>query len=269
MLHILLFVLKIIGILLLVILGILIFVLGTVLLLPAKYEICGETEDGLTKLVFVARAHWLLHFFTAHYTYKNKESDWQVRMGWKKWNPSQEDTSLADDDGSEESDEAADKDDPKDDRKDESIESKKKPSVFEKIKCTIQNICAKIKSFWKIKETVTEFPTDDVHIEAFRIVKEEVMRLAKHWHPRRIKGHVHFGFEDPYRTGQVLAFLSILYPFYGDNLEIYPDFENCVLTGDLYIKGHIRLWHLLMAIKVVFINRKVRKTYRDYKKLKA
>jgi hypothetical protein len=67
----------------------------------------------------------------------------------------------------------------------------------------------------------------------------------------------------------VLAGLSILYPFYGDHVEIYPDFEQKMLEGDLYVKGHIRMVHLATLLWRLFFNRYVRKTYRDYKKIKS
>ena len=100
-------------------------------------------------------------------------------------------------------------------------------------------------------------------------MKKELGILARHLRPRRIRGFVRFGFEDPYRTGQVLAGLSILYPFYGENVDIYPDFEQKILEGDLYIKGHIRMVHLATLLWRLFFNHYVRKTYRDYKKIKS
>ena len=143
----------------------------------------------------------------------------------------------------------------------------KKLATRPKRKFTFSSLCDKIKSFWKTKEKITGFLTDEVHVEAFGILKKEIGILARHLSPRRIKGFVRFGFEDPYRTGQVLAGLSILYPFYGENVDIYPNFEQKVLEGDLYIKGHIRMVHLATLLWRLFFNRYVRRTYNDYKKL--
>lgn len=240
MLHILFLILKIIGMILLVILGMLILVLCTVFLIPANYLIQAETEDGIKALSFEAKAHWFLHLFTAYYRYKDNQSDWQVRIGWKTLN--HKDHAL-------------------------STRSEKKDKI-KKIKCTNLKICDKIKAFWETKEKVTSFLTDDIHVEAFQIVKREIGILARHMRPRRIRGFVRFGFEDPYRTGQVLAGLSILYPFYGEHVEIYPDFAQKILVGDLYVKGHIRMVHLATLLRRLFFNRYVRKTYMDYKKIK-
>ena len=291
MLHILFLILKIIGMILLAILGILILLLCMVFFIPANYQLQAQTGDGVQGLSFQAKAHWMLHLFTAYYVYKDKKSDWQVRIGWKTFNHKGHNLKAQDDNteevsvkkekpeemqSSEEGEKpAAEENSVQKDSHDESNEDKSKVDVkqkqtwFEKIKCTILKICDKIKSLWETKEKVTEFLTDDVHVEAFKIVKTEIGILAKHLSPRRIKGFIRFGFEDPYRTGQVLAGLSVLYPFYGDNVEIYPDFEQKILEGDLYIKGHIRMVHLAALIWRLFFNRYIRKTYKDYKMLKS
>ena len=289
MLHILFLILKIIGMILLAILGILILLLCTVFFVPANYFVQAKTEDGSKELSFEAKAHWFLHLFTAYYIYKDKQSDWQVRIGWKTFNHKDHVEStrseMKDDDVLEEDIEPGERSDDSDEQKLEgkaealedgtetntktSEKECKKQSWFKKIKCTIVKICDKIKLLWETKEKVTSFLTDDVHVEAFKIVKKEFGILARHLRPRRIKGFVRFGFEDPYRTGQVLAGLSILYPFYGENVDIYPDFEQKILEGDLYIKGHIRMVHLASLLWRLFFNRYVRKTYRDYKKIKS
>ena len=86
MLHILFLILKIIGMILLAILGILILLLCTVLFVPANYLVQTKTEDCIKGLSFEAKAHWFSHLFTAYYIYKDKQSDWQVRIGWKTFN---------------------------------------------------------------------------------------------------------------------------------------------------------------------------------------
>ena len=288
MLHILFLILKIIGIILLALLGILILLLCTVFLMPANYLIQAKTEDGIKALSFEAKAHWFLHLFTGYYIYKDKQSDWQVRIGWKTFNHKDHESSsksemkedgvtIEDVEPSEKSDVSqgqiyVEQSQVESDAETITKSPKKqceKQSWFQKIKCTILKICDKIKSFWETKEKITTFLTDDVHVEAFKIIKKEIGILARHLSPRRIKGFIRFGFEDPYRTGQVLAGLSILYPFYGEHVEIYPDFEQKILEGDLYVKGHIRMLRLAAFLWRLFFNRYVRKTYRDYKKIKS
>lgn len=268
MIHILFTVLKIIGILLIVFLSILILALGLILFVPAQYVIEAKAENGLDDLVFEAKAHWILHLFSMYYIYQEKKSDWQVRIGWRKLNQPDVKNNKSESAKPVESCEEDCKAEPDNRETTSGMDTDTAIHPKKKKKCTILMICARIKSLWETKDKFTQFFTDNIHVEAFHTVKSEIVKLAKHWHPRRIHGCVEYGFEDPCHTGQLLALLSILYPFFGDNVEITPDFENKVLIGDLHIKGHIRLCHLLMAIKVLFFNRKVRKTYEDYKKIK-
>ena len=268
MLHILFLILKIIGMILLAMVGILILLMCTVILMPANYLIQTKTDDGINTLSFEAKVNWFLHLFSAYYIYKDNESDWQVRIGWKRFNHKDHDLSTRSENVNhdvvvEEIQGSFDV------SNDVNAKEQAKQSWFKKIKCTILKKYDRIKSFWETKKKWSEFLTNDVHVEAFKIIKTEIEILARHLRPRRITGYIGFGFDDPYRTGQILAGLSMLYPFYGENVYIYPDFEKKKLDADLYVKGHIRMVHLMMLLWRLFFNRCVRTTYRDYKKLKT
>ena len=87
--------------------------------------------------------------------------------------------------------------------------------------------------------------------------------------PKKLKANVEFGFEDPYKTGSILAYLSMLYPFYGDNINIVPDFTEQVLKGDIFIKGYIRISYMVsMGIRLI-LDRNIRFTIKDVMKLIA
>lgn len=281
MLHILLLILKIIGITLLVILGLVILVVCTLLFAPVRYLIKAETDHGFKELTVQAKATWILRLMTAKFAYNKGETNWQVRILWKKLNEEQSDnaeqkgsvkkadrteqsSSVEGPDGTEQTDSV------KTTERTESAEKVEndEQNWFEKLKCTIKKICDKIKKLWETKEKITEFLTDESHVSSFMVLKDEVFKLAKHLHPRKIKGYVHFGLDDPYKTGQVLAVLSVLYPFYGEHVQIVPEFEHEILEGNLYMRGHIRLLHILVPVCKLYFDNNVRKTYKDYKALK-
>lgn len=44
--------------------------------------------------------------------------------------------------------------------------------------------------------------------------------------PKKLRVKLHFGFEDPYHTGQVLALCGMFYAFIGENMDLEPDFEK-------------------------------------------
>lgn len=114
------------------------------------------------------------------------------------------------------------------------------------IRLTICSICDKIK-YWigVLQEETTK--------EALNLVKIQLMKLIKHIIPRKIRGNVTFGFEDPATTGQVLAGICAFYPLYYEQINISPDFTQTIFVGDLDVKGRIYLWVLVkIGIRVYF-----------------
>ena len=140
--------------------------------------------------------------------------------------------------------------------------------LTDKIKCTFQNIYDKIKEILGKKEKIALFIKDESHVKAFNKTKKVLLIMLKRLRPKKTEVNVRFGFEDPYTTGQVLAGLSMIYPFIGGITEIYPDFEQKVLKGTVYVKGKIRLWHLIVAAMKLLLCKEVRVTYKDFKNFK-
>ena len=83
MLHILLTILKVIGILILAILGILILLLCIVLFVPLRYELTAEAKGDLKNTSVRFRFHWLLHLFSGKVTYLNEKLEYKIRVLWK------------------------------------------------------------------------------------------------------------------------------------------------------------------------------------------
>lgn len=275
MLHILLLILKIIGITLLVILGVVFVILLIVLFAPIRYQIKAETSNGIKQLKIDGKANWIMHLISAKFTY-NKVLHWQARIAWKQYPQKPDQCSTETCENAAQEDKNTKKADTQESKTEETGTQendnnvhKTKQTPFGKLKCTIANVCDKIKQAWSVKEQILDFLMDESHISAFQSLKQEIVKLAKRIRPRKINGFVRFGLEDPYRTGQVLAVLSVLYPFYGENIQIFPEFEYSILEGDLFIKGYIRFIHILIPLCKLYFDEHVRKTYYDYKKEKT
>ena len=290
MLHILFLILKIIGIILLVILGITLTLVGVVLLVPIRYRMKTETTNGMKGLRTEVKANWFLHLISAHITYQEEELDWQVRVGWKKFRASEEDVRIEDGDIdiNAEAVKNADADMTAQDKetslgkessnrekttsktktseatsdKVKSVDKAKKESCFKKIKCTIQEIYGKIKN-------IKEFLLDETHIQALLRLKKEIIFFVKKIKPDKINGYLRIGLEDPYNTGRVLAALSMLYPFYGEHFEVYPEFEREIIEGDIYFKGRIHLVHLILALGRAYFDKNIKTAYRNLKLFRA
>ena len=138
---------------------------------------------------------------------------------------------------------------------------------FEKIKYTFHRICDKIKALSDIKNRVETVIKDEVHQAAFRKGKETVFRLLKAWLPRSGWGRIEYGLDDPYYTGKILAGLALFYPFFGQWLQIVPDFEKTTLRGRVFIRGHIRMNHLAGAAVRLAADKNIRSTAKEVLRL--
>lgn len=84
MLHILLLILKIVGIILAVILGILLLLIGIVLFVPICYEVSAKCDGTIESLRAKAKVTWLLHLVRADAFVKGTKLKWQIRAAWIK-----------------------------------------------------------------------------------------------------------------------------------------------------------------------------------------
>ena len=344
MLHILLLILKILGIIIAVILGILVLLVCIVLFVPIRYKVEASCDGTLSGVKAKTRVTWLLHLIKITASYEEKQLFWCIRIAWKHIQSEQESTQsvkeevesyekeleqLLEEDAegiSEESEKKQEKrlevhgksdqdlseeikkepqiseriteefqEDQKaveeaetcfDEAREESDDGSKKKrkriwqkiagiyqkgvqkikDIYRKIKCTIKGFCDKIKALLEKKEKICMFLTDEIHKKAFLKVKDEVFCLLRKLRPKRLEADIRFGFVDPYRTGQLLAGFSMLYPFVEDHVRVEPDFENQILEGNLHVAGKIRGSFFIKLLWSLIWSREVRMTYRDIKK---
>lgn len=124
---------------------------------------------------------------------------------------------------------------------------RKKSSFADRIK----KICEKASS---LRETVE----DEKNQKAVRLLISRVKYLLHHLRFRRFEGRLAFGFEDPATVGQMLAVLSLFYPLYGECFTITPVFDHTLFEGEITLKGHVRLIHILIAGIQLMMNKKIR-----------
>ena len=79
--------------------------------------------------------------------------------------------------------------------------------------------------------------------------------------PKRLGGHLEFGFSDPALTGQVLGAAAAIPFLFSTDLEIFPDFETekSYISGSVYLKGRMYGIHLVLFLLHVFRDKKIRK----------
>lgn len=331
MLHVILFILKLIACLILGIIALIALLIAAILMSPFRYQMKGYCDREIKNLEVNGKFSYFFHLIAGKVNYEKEQFTWELKVAWiRKGNAFevqedkeskleteteseeraqkekvmtameakpdlsehkkaqekivQEETTI--DVQKEETAVNTKREDPKkernrkeskkqiaDEKKEKESQEIKKSSLLDKLKsvgqilmCTIQKVCDKIKSLIQKKEILVTFITEETHMTAWKKVIGEIKKLLKKCCPRDVTGKIRFGFEDPSVTGKVLAATGIIYPLIGEHVEIYPDFEEVVLDGDLSVKGRIRLSSIAkMAWNLVW-NKSVRKTIRDIMK---
>ena len=275
MVHILLLILKAIGILILVLLGLVLAVVCLVLFVPVCYEAGGSWKD---KPAGKGKISWLFGAVSLRAGYDGDESGLTARVrlfGQKLWEMGEEkETPKAPRPLDEETLRGTDAErkEPEDRKKPEEKETAlweenpqprlepedkrhtehKKKDVFgrakgflEKLKFSFQSFCDKLKNMQNIAEEKKAWLEDEENQASLKLLWKQTGRFLRHVCPRGGKGSVTFGFEEPYLTGQALSAAALIYPFFEGNLEICPVFDETVFEAEGSFKGRIRAGYLL------------------------
>ncbi|MBQ3584643.1 MAG: DUF2953 domain-containing protein [Lachnospiraceae bacterium] len=305
MLHIVLTILKIIGIILLVIIGLVLLICACILFVPIRYRIQVTYKDEFR---LQARVTYLLHAVCAKYVREHGEGDMELKLFGirthffdkekkKEAEAFEEDTKMFEDmarkmhetdkeelpepviiednifrkeeeevksiDGKNSEKVNAENENSVQNPADEEAEKKenddsdehisffgkiknKIKKIFQKIKYRFKAICGTIKKIYKNITDAKEFLSDEKTKNAISFVKGEAGKLIRHIRPRKIKGYLNFGFDDPSQTGKVLGLIYMFSRGTSKNFQINPDFENKVLEGDMQLKGRIQVYYLLI-----------------------
>lgn len=131
-------------------------------------------------------------------------------------------------------------------------------NIFEKIKGFIQKIKSFIKDANQKKDDFEKEYNDPKTKEALEILKTSGISLLKHYKPRKLKGFLEIGFDDPANTGMLIGFYYMLFPVKKE-FNLYANFNEKRLNGDLVLKGHIRLVFLIKPLYRIFKNEKLKK----------
>lgn len=150
-------------------------------------------------------------------------------------------------------------------------EREKKPRGIRQLFLWLQNV---IKIVRKIKKKVhsvqdlVDILRSDAGKAFICIVKENVIHLWKQIHPRRMRGKVIFGTGDPCSTGELLGVLALFYSWYGNGVQIIPDFEQKRIEGNVSFRGRIRMITLICIAWRIIKNKDGRKLLHEWEKWK-
>lgn len=233
-------ILKIIGIVLLGVLALAILIAFAVLFVPIRYggEFAGsfkkddfKANDTSPNLKGELKASWLFHILYLSSEYDKDEMTINTRLrvfGFiaKNWTKGLK----------EEKDEIGDSfsDDDLEDLFDVSMEqeSHRKPGLR-----------GKLSEFTAKYEKARKDVTDEDNIIAVKLIRDELINLIRLYKPRKLKGFLDIGFEDPSLTGKALGLYYMLFSP-SKNFRFTGNFEDEVFSGDVTFKGRCRLNHL-------------------------
>ena len=89
-----------------------------------------------------------------------------------------------------------------------------------------------------------------------KLTLDALLDILKKLRPKKLVAHVQYGFETPDKTGQVLGLYWMFKPVLGKDVEVVANFEEKILEGDIFLKGRITVFTILVnALKVVLDKR--------------
>ena len=276
-------ILKIAGLIILILLCLILILLAVLLFVPVRYRAEGKKYADLRGK---ARVSWLFGIFSVHAAYEDgldvsvrifgfplrrrsetpeeeeqEEQESRQEDGKRREDEKEPDVHIAsEEDVSEDfpykSESVSQEEQKKEFRKDPGKRRKKRSlwkKILNRIAAMFRRFREAVKRLWKLwtgieekADKIKELISDKENQELLRLVFRQTKALFKHIFPRKARGKLRIGFEDPYTTGQAMALAGLLCPFYKDSLQVIPSFEEPVLEGELACSGRIRLAALLM-----------------------
>ena len=281
MLHIILFILKLSGLLILILLGLVLLAAVLVLFVPVRYRAEGSY---FKKVKGNMKISWLLHILSVTVRYEEDVLIVVRLFGFPITRPKKMDEELKD--AEEIMVQAMEVKEPetvkearqlgrdvkktvlgesetrqpvlKDIKETEQIKKeswlqamfrkikKKLIHILEKIKYLYKRICDTLRNMKEKKDEIQAFLSNKENQKTAKLLYKQGKRLVRHIFPVKGHGNVTFGFEDPGLTGQALMAASLLYPFFHKYWNLYPVFDRSVFTAEGTFRGRIRLGTVLI-----------------------
>ena len=137
-------------------------------------------------------------------------------------------------------------------------------STFLKWKDKIGQICSTITSLRFKVDLIMNFLRDELNKEGMHLTFSSLKKLLKHVLPTKLRSKLTFGTGDPCSTGQALGVMSILYSFYGDRIQITPDFERNILEGEHFARGRIRFVTILIIVVKLILDKRFKQLKNNF-----
>lgn len=264
--------LKIIGIILLIILALILLAIAIVLFVPVRYK--GEFSLYDSWWVY-GRVSWLLGLVSCTFEYKDKEADIRLRVIKKisldgkdtddeETEPLKEKTTykpqLARTDEGSKVDKEAKEGQPKE----EKVQPKKaEPKKNKKdVKKKVKKPKPEKPQGMSLKDKLQALYNHPLRKKVFVTVKDRIIKVIKHILPKKYHVEMVIGFDDPSKTGYMMALYgmsrALINPKKKNTCTLEGNFTEAVVLGKGHFKGRIYLFYLLYQIIGMLLNKQVR-----------
>lgn len=254
--------LKWIGILLGVILGLLLFLVVCVLFVPVRYKVSVLKEENFE---YGFCFSWFWHFVTVK---KRKKGIYLCVAGIPIKNLTKKSVSPQKTEGEEKLEEQTEQPSREEnENKDSSVLETKDKTETNSTKKKKKNKKKKDFSFSK-GFSIIDLVRDKNNKSAAKTLLGEVASLLKYIFPKKIKGRIELGMDDPSTTGLLFGGLSLFPAIYQKGLQITPNFEEKVFFVQCCIKGRIRTIYLLRMVWRIWQDREIKRLWKNIKAIK-
>lgn len=321
MLHIILLILKIIGICLLCLIGLLLLCIGLVLFVPVRYRASGSYIEKQLKLL--GGVTWLCHIISVRIFYDDEKQEDKSRVLVKIFGIAIMDTAKKKTKKAKEPKEAV-LEVPKKPPHEKDAEEKEKtksrtPEIAQKPKAEVQKdevqkdevqknevqkneekkdeaarvehtkskksllakltafrqkmsdafkrLCDRLETINQKKDKLMDILFSEENKKTFILLKRSIFKLIRHILPRRIEGWIHFGTDNPEKTGRMLGWLAVFYPLYAERLKIAPDFEKEIFETKFLAVGKIQAFTFVSTGIKIMLNKDLRRIISEFKHL--
>ncbi|MDE7031369.1 MAG: hypothetical protein K2P63_15600 [Lachnospiraceae bacterium] len=139
-------------------------------------------------------------------------------------------------------------------------------NFFKNIKFTFQKVCDTI---GKIKDNIKYYLKVlqlDSTKRALAKCQKQLGRVLGRAVPRKYRVNLHLGFDDPAVMGEVLAVWGMFYPLHQGNIDIQPEFDRTVMSGDASFRGRICVFVFVRAACVLFFDKDIKRFIKHLKR---
>lgn len=139
-------------------------------------------------------------------------------------------------------------------------------SKLKNIRYTIQKFCDRIKGMAEQASYYKEVLEREETKRAFLRCKRQLLHIWNNIRPKKLSVWLHFGADDPYTTGQVLALHGMFYPWIYPYVTIEPEFDRKIAEGRFDCKGRVTIFVLILAAAKIYFDKDIRFLIKLFKK---